>query len=831
MSRRKAILIGIGFIALFFVIDAAVDVLLFDEHSLVDHFLHPEPKELWMHLLTALVIIFAVYLRYALKRERESEEKFKAFFDRATDGILIADPENKKFVMANSKIAGMVGYSADEITTLGLMDIHPAKDLPFVMDQFERQERGEFTVAVDIPVQRKDGSIFYADISASPVPCFGRKCLMGIFRDVTERKKTEDAATRFSESIITQAGEMAKLGAWTIEISNHENLNANPLRWSDETYRILGYKPGEVEVTNDFFFERVHPEDRQKIVDAVAKAIADKKPYSIEHRIFRSDGTEIIVWEHAEITFDEQGRPLRMIGAFQDITGRKKMEEELSRLSHDWEDTFDSITDMITIHDRDFNIIRSNRAAKKILHLPVLKDLKEKKCFKYYHGTACPLEKCPTYACLKTGEPSSIELFEPQLNRDIEIRVIPRFDSSKNISGFIHVVRDITERKKLEAQLQQSQKMETIGTLAGGVAHDFNNILTAIIGYGNILKMKLDKEDSPLLGYTDQILASADRAANLTQSLLAFSRKQVMNPKPVNLNEIVISVEKLLLRIIGEDVRLKRTFSGKLKDLRIMADAGQMEQVLMNLAANARDAMPEGGTLAIDTNTAELDPDLLRLHGYGKAGPYALLTVTDTGKGMDEKTRQRIFEPFFTTKEVGKGTGLGLSMVYGIIKQHDGYINCYSEPGKGTSFKIYLPLIEREAEKPKEEHVIVAGGTETILLAEDEDEVRKLMKLVLEEAGYKIIEAADGKEALEKFREQKDKINLLLLDVIMPMMNGRAVFEEARKIRPEIKTLFSSGYPADFIHRQGILGEEVEIISKPVPPHELLKKIREVLDK
>lgn len=511
---------------------------------------------------------------------------------------------------------------------------------------------------------------------------------------------------------------------------------------------------------------------------------------------------------------------------------RKKMEEKLFQVTHDWEDTFNSITDMVTVHDKDFNIIHANKAAEKILGLPLIKDLAETKCFRFYHGTEMPPEGCPSCSCLKTGESASFELFEPHLNMQIEIRAIPRFDSSHNIIGLVHVVRDITEHRKLEAQLQQSQKIEAVGTLAGGIAHDFNNILTAIIGYGHILKMKLEQK-SPLMGYTDQILASAERAAHLTQSLLAFSRKQVINPKPVNLNEITASVEKILLRIIGEDIELKTILSG-IRDLRVMADAGQIEQVLMNLAANARDAMPEGGTLTIETGTAELDIDFLKIHEYGKPGMYAMITVTDTGHGMDENTRQRIFEPFFTTKEVGKGTGLGLSMVYGIIKQHSGYINCYSEQGKGTTFRIYLPLIKEEAKEAKaaaEGYTALTGGTETIILAEDEEEVRKLMKLALEDAGYKVIEAVDGKEAIEKFRENKDSIDLLLLDVIMPKINGKGVYEEAKKIKPDVKALFSSGYPADFIHKKGILEEGLNFISKPASPHELLKRIREAIDK
>ena len=517
---------------------------------------------------------------------------------------------------------------------------------------------------------------------------------------------------------------------------------------------------------------------------------------------------------------------------------RKKMEEKLFQVTHDWEDTFNSIADMVTVHDKDFNIIHANKAAEKILGLPSIEEAKEK-CYKYFHASENPPEWCPCYQSIKTGQSATFELFEPHLNMHIEIRDIPRFDSNHNLIGLVHVVRDITEHRKLEEQLRQSQKMEAVGTLTGGVAHDFNNILTAIIGYGHILKMKLE-QGSQLMTYTDQILASADRAAHLTQSLLAFSRKQVINPKPVNLNEITASVEKILLRIIGEDIELKTILNpplplfdkGGQREIMVLADAGQIEQVLMNLAANARDAMPEGGTLTIETGTAELDINFLKIHEYGKHGKYAVITVTDTGHGMDEKTRQRVFEPFFTTREVGKGTGLGLSMVYGIIKQHNGYINCYSEPGRGTIFRIYLPLIEKETEKAKaEEHIALSGGTETILLAEDEEEVRKLMKLVLEEAGYKVIEAVDGKEAIEKFGENKDSINLLLLDMIMPKINGKGVYEEAKKIKPDVKALFSSGYPADFIHKKGILEEGLNFISKPASPHELLKMIREVLNK
>jgi len=430
-------------------------------------------------------------------------------------------------------------------------------------------------------------------------------------------------------------------------------------------------------------------------------------------------------------------------------------------------------------------------------------------------------------ALQKDGKVSSYELEVPTSTGNLKNIVVSAVLEGNIISG---MVVDITGQKKLEDQLRQSQKIEAIGTFAGGIAHDFNNILTAIIGYGNFLQRKM-KIDDPLRPNVEQILASAERATNLTHSLLAFNRKQVSNPVPVNLNEITKRIEKFLIRIIGEDIELKTAIANK--DLAVMIDPGQIEQVLMNLATNARDAMPKGGFLTIETGIVEIDEEYIKTHGYGKAGIYALMSVTDSGIGMDEKTKENIFEPFFTTKEVGKGSGLGLSIVYGIIKQHNGYINCYSESGKGTTFRIYLPLIKSEEVKEIKpaEPVAPICGTETILLVEDEERVRKVTREVLEEFGYKVIEAKDGEEAMNKFIEFKDKIYLLLLDVIMPKMNGKEVYDKIKKFKPDIKTLFTSGYPADLIRKEDIFEKGLEFISKPISPISLLKKVREVLDK
>jgi len=348
-------------------------------------------------------------------------------------------------------------------------------------------------------------------------------------------------------------------------------------------------------------------------------------------------------------------------------------------------------------------------------------------------------------------------------------------DDEGNNKWIDGVLEDITLKRRLEEQLRQSQKMEAIGTLAGGIAHDFNNILTAIIGYAGLLKTGVS-EDDLLREYVDEMMVSCERASLLTRSLLAFSRKQVISPKPVDINKVIKKVEALLIRVIGEDIELRTILAHR--DLVVMADAGQIEQVLMNLAANARSAMPDGGILSIGTEALELDDAFTKAHGYGIPGLYALVSVTDTGHGMDEKTKERIFEPFFTTREVGKGTGLGLAMVYGIIKQHEGYITTYSELGRGTTFKIYLPLIQAEAELTEPVRPAAAGsgppkGRETVLLAEDDSEVRKITRNILEGSGYRVIEAVDGEDAINKFLLNKDEIQLLIFDVIMPKKSGK----------------------------------------------------------
>jgi PAS domain S-box-containing protein len=434
---------------------------------------------------------------------------------------------------------------------------------------------------------------------------------------------------------------------------------------------------------------------------------------------------------------------------------------------------------------------------------------------------------------MAAGKPSSNEewvTFADDGHRALmETIKTPMYDAGGNVTGVLGIARDITKHRQLEAQYLQAQKMESIGTLAGGIAHDFNNILSAIIGYGHVTLMKMAGDD-PQRSNIEHMLEAADRATYLTKSLLLFSRKQIAVRKPMDLNEVVRKVEKFMVRVIGEDIECKTLLYDN--PVPILADGNQLEQVLMNFAINARDAMPDGGSFNLKTARIELTEDFIRAHGYGTAGPYAMITVSDTGVGMDEATQKRIFEPFFTTKEVGKGTGLGLAVVYGIVKGHEGLINVYSEPGKGTTFRIYLPIIGAVVkEETKAEHQEApARGTETVLVAEDDDNLRKLSLTVLAEFGYTVIEAVDGEDAVKKFMENKDAIRLLLFDLIMPKMNGKEASDEIRKIKPDLKILFASGYDPDLLQQKELLEAGVNLVYKPISPMDLLRKVRSVLD-
>ena len=414
--------------------------------------------------------------------------------------------------------------------------------------------------------------------------------------------------------------------------------------------------------------------------------------------------------------------------------------------------------------------------------------------------------------------------------RTLESTASPVHNADGQVEKLVIVNRDITDRKKLEEQFRQAQKMEAVGRLSGGVAHDFNNLLGVIIGYGEILQEGLPAEN-PLRRSADEILAAGRRAAGLTRQLLAFSRQQVLEPRVLDLNSVVKDMESMLRRLIGEDVDLTSKLDPALGTIK--ADPGQLEQVIMNLAVNARDAMPQGGKLMIETANTEMDEVFVRRYPYPvQPGLYIRLTVSDTGTGMDPATRARIFEPFFTTKAKGQGTGLGLSMVYGVVKQSDGYIDVYSEPGLGTTFKIYLPRVDEAVVPVKAETTLskTLRGTETVLLVEDETALRTLTSSVLETCGYTVLEAKHGGEALDISQHHEGAIDLLLTDVVMPGISGRVLADQLVQLRPQIKVVYMSGYTGQTVGAHGILDPGSLFLQKPFTRDALARKLREALD-
>ncbi|MBI5576791.1 MAG: DUF3365 domain-containing protein [Deltaproteobacteria bacterium] len=396
-----------------------------------------------------------------------------------------------------------------------------------------------------------------------------------------------------------------------------------------------------------------------------------------------------------------------------------------------------------------------------------------------------------------------------------------------SLIGVISMVHDITEKGRLEQQLQTAQRMETVGTLAGGIAHDFNNALTGILGFGQLLRLKM-AGDQKVTGDLDEIMRCAERAATLTRQLLTFARRQVIEPVNLDLNAAVVDLMKLIGKLAGENIEVKGVFAEGVPTIR--ADRAQLEQVLVNLCLNARDAMAAGGVLTVKTGEITVDEPYIDRHPYAKAGRYASLEISDTGTGMDEKTRERVFEPFFTTKAPDKGTGLGLAMVYGIVKQHEGFIHLYSEPGKGTTFKVYFPAVQAAPDAIKEKSAEpLRGGSETILLAEDEDTIRTLAERILREYGYTVLTARNGEEAIETFRRNRG-ISLAVLDVVMPGMGGKDAFEAMRADKQELKAIFTSGYSADAVKESFVMKPGMLFLPKPYTPTILARKVREALD-
>ncbi|MGH9943980.1 MAG: PAS domain S-box protein [Pyrinomonadaceae bacterium] len=602
-----------------------------------------------------------------------------------------------------------------------------------------------------------------------------------------------------------------------------------------------GYSRDEARQLN--IAQLVTPECLETARAAISCKVAGQGGTVYELEMVAKDGRLIPIEVSTRLIYDDAGRPCEVQGIARDISERRRTAEALRESEERYRGLFDDDLTGNFISTPDGRLLACNKAFTRTFGFASVEEALACSLMSIYPNAEGRRELVE-----RVRRERKIENLESELRRVDDGKpvyaienVVGTFDERGELSELRGYVFDDTRRKLLEDQLRQSQKIEAVGQLAGGVAHDFNNLLTTIVG-NTQLALRALPESSPARRRLEQIEDAAGRAAVLTRQLLAFSRRQTLDRRRLDLNDAVADIMKMLRRVIGEDVEVRVHSAPHLCP--VFADPGQIGQIVLNLAVNARDAMPGGGQLVIETRSVTLDDAYCRAHDATKPGHYALLMVSDTGKGMNAETRKHIFEPFFTTKEVGKGTGLGLSMVYGIVKQHGGQIEVYSEPGHGTTFKIYLPAFTPAVERKGHEMSLTAesaalpeaveetsgGGHETILVAEDEAPLRALAQDVLEGLGYRVILAADGAEAVETFAGRPGEIDLVMLDVVMPRMGGREAYEQITRLRPDVPTLFMTGYSTEMVQGRFIREARVPLLQKPYGLEDLAGKVRETLD-
>ena len=594
-----------------------------------------------------------------------------------------------------------------------------------------------------------------------------------------------------------------------------------------EVERLTGYTPGEILDKPMAWKGLIHPDDFRSVQESILFCVRRREPIlRMEYRIVRKDGENRWINDRRRMIYDEGGRLLCIDGLCMDISEQKRAEEERRRLAAAVEHAADAI--MVT--DAEWLVQYVNPAFEKITGYA-----KEEVLGRNPYILAADGESIRVYLGIedriRSGNPWKGRLKNKRkdgVHLEQDTVVSPIRDPGGKIVNHVVASRDITREVQLEKQARTAQHMEAVGTLAGGIAHDFNNALTGIIGFADLLRLRLGKEPK-LQGDVDEILKCAERASTLTRQLLAFARRQVIEPVSLGLNSVVRDLSRLMKKVSGEQIEVRTRLTEGIPS--IFADRGQLEQVLLNLCLNSRDAMPAGGEFLVSTDAVVWEGERVEDHALMPAGRYVLLSVADDGIGMDDATRKRAFEPYFTTKAPGKGTGLGLSMVYGIVKQNGGFVFLDTRPGGGTTFRIYFPASEAVSEEKEEKkESAVKGGTETILLAEDEEAIRNLAERSLRGYGYEVLVARDGAEAVALCKAHRE-IAIAVLDVVMPRMGGKEALDAMLRIRPDLKALFTSGYSIDRIHESFVLLPGIEFLPKPYGPASLARRVREVLDK
>lgn len=803
----------------------------------------PDPLRFWlvnsMYLVVVLLLqdLAARSIRDSLARARSesqerrltegelrrSEERFRVLFESGPVGIAIVG-EALHFTNANQAFCDLVGYREEELRRMRFLDITHPDNAAADRRAVEQLLRGEAPFyRTEKRYLRKDGTMVWAMTTVNAVrDGAGRfQHLLAMVEDISGRKRAEQEREHVI-SLLQATLESTADGILEIDASG------KIVHYNQRFTRMWGI-PAEVLAARDdnqaLDFVMSQLAEPSSFLAKVRELYDDPERESFDELLFR-DGRCFERFSRPQLV---NGRAVGRVWSFRDVTERRRAEQALRESEYRYRALFEAASDAIFVMRGDIFFDCNSKTLEMF---------------------ACPRERIigappdrfspPLQPDGRSSREKALERIHaaydgrPQFFEWLHARAdgtpfmaevsLTRIDVAGDVL-LLAMVRDISARKQLEEQLLQAQKMEAVGILAGGVAHDFNNILSAIVGYASLLQMRLAADD-PLAGHVERILAAAERAANLTSSLLAFSRKQEAELRPVNLNETVLGFHRILARLIGEDIDLSLRLADEA--LVIDADPRQLEQVLMNLATNSRDAMPHGGRLAIATAAVELQDGA----GVAPAGRYAAISVSDTGSGMSADVRARVFEPFFTTKEAGKGTGLGLAIVQGIVEKHGGHLTVDSGPGRGTTVTVFLP--RRDAAVPAaaaRRGEPIPRGRETILLVEDEAAVRQVTRSMLEEFGYTVLEAVDGVSAQYVFRENRERVDLVLCDLLMPRLNGRETLRGLREMRPEVPAVFISGYTADVIAQKGLADEGVSLLMKPLDPATLLRTVRAVLDR
>lgn len=793
-----------------------------------------------MKALTILASTAAAALEGAslYTKVRQAEEKYRSIFENAIEGLFQSTAEGR-FLTVNPAFAFILGYESPEEMIADITDIaHQLYVDP--ADRVEagllQEERG-FLQAFEFEAYRRDGERIW--LSENRRSVWNKESedsyFEGSVENITERRQAEQERAQLTAEIENQRQRINNIVSsvpgvvW--EAWGKPDVATQRIDFvSDYVEMMLGYSVEEWVATPNFWLTIVHPDDKERTARIAARAFESGESCRLEFRWLTKDGRSVWVESNFVVIADAAGLPVGLRGVNTEITERKQAEQSLRESEERYRDLVENAHDIIYSQDLDGRYTSMNRAGTQITGYSrqevLTLDLERTVAPEFIGKVREMLGKKLAGEKVTAYEMDLIAKDGHRITVEANTKLVFHDGVPVGVQG---IARDVTERKLLEAQLRQAQKMEAIGRLAGGVAHDFNNLLTAINGYSGLALQRIDS-DHPLKGYLEEIHKAGDRAANLTRQLLAFGRKQILQPLAISLNDIVTDMNKMLRLLIGGDIELVSKLDPALE--KIKADPGQIEQVLVNLVVNARDAMPRGGKLTIETARAELDQDYADAHVGVIAGVYVMLAISDTGTGMDETTQAHMFDPFFTTKESGKGTGLGLSTVYGIVKQSGGNIRVNSELGHGTSFKVYLPELTMAAAEPKRAagETSLAAGSETILLVEDEDVVRGLARKILERAGYNVLEASRGAEAFRLCLERTEPIDLLLTDVVMPETSGKEVADRLTERYPGLKVLFMSGYTDETIVHQGVLDPNIEFIQKPFTPFTLARKVRDVLD-